>query len=138
MAPGTLASAAALTFAATSAESACCCGRLPGVGDAAGLAAAPANARRSRPRAATAATAAAPLRTVLSMDAPPLFGVGSGWSSGQAAAAAQAGGQPAEQQDEAGGGEARADLAPDPLGADLRAELLVDAVELPGVDGLGE
>ena len=45
---------------------------------------------------------------------------------------------PGQQQDEARRGEARADLALDVLGADLRAELLVDAVERAGVGRLGE
>ena len=56
----------------------------------------------------------------------------------QAAAPAQAGAEPAEQQEQARAGEVRGDLLLDALGADLRAELLVDLVELAGVGGLGE
>src|SRR3954453_3992181 len=68
VAPGTFASAAALTFAATSAESASRSARAAGgVADGEAVPAAPATAEPPRPRAPSAATVSADLRMVLGM-----------------------------------------------------------------------
>src|SRR3954465_8321968 len=73
VAPGTFASAAALTFAATSADSASWSGRACGVGEGVAVPAAPATAGPPGPGAPSAATVNADLR-MLSMRGSPLTG----------------------------------------------------------------